>query len=95
MPIREFRVGQNQLQLMFCRETYNGAWNSDMVTLPSVGEFEFPGRLYHNRLPLSALKFQNLQELKRFCVAPEAQKYEQLPCQENNNSDEEYSNICE
>lgn len=101
-PIREFQVNQNQPQLMFYRETYNGPWNSAVVTLPhkkqkkainlSIGEFEFPDKLYHSRLPLSALKFQNLQELKRFCVAPEAQKYyEQLPCiSENNTTDNEY-----
>ncbi|KAJ8936076.1 hypothetical protein NQ314_012511 [Rhamnusium bicolor] len=102
-PIREFRVDQNQPQLIIEIHTLN----SPVITFPrkkqkkavnlSIGEFEFPDKLYHSRLPLSALKFQNLQELKRFCVAPETQKYyEQLPCiSENNSSDNEYSDVCE
>lgn len=89
-PIKELKIEQDQAHLIFYRDTYNGAFTSCVITLPRgkrnitkllPGEFEFPSKLYYDRIPIPLPKFKDLQVLKRFCESPEAQKYyEQLPC---------------
>ena len=46
--------------------------------LPS-GQFELPALKYNEKLPISVKKFQNLQELKRFCGTDARAYFENLP----------------
>ncbi|KAL1509988.1 hypothetical protein ABEB36_004648 [Hypothenemus hampei] len=81
-PIRELKILKEHPGLIFYRNTFKGVWQSSPVIDKKFkpnrkckdGEFELPDYLYNKVLPISQPKWENLQDLKKFC-GPETQKY--------------------
>ncbi|XP_069697073.1 uncharacterized protein [Periplaneta americana] len=84
IPLKELKVEAEHPRLVIHREMYNAAWvstsgrgrRSDRNPVPELepNEFIHPPRAYEGLLPISEEKFNDLQELKKFCSA-EAQAY--------------------
>lgn len=45
------------------------------INIFAAGHFELPKLKYNQRVPISTLKYDNLQVLKKFCEDPNAQAY--------------------
>lgn len=93
-PIRELTVLEEKPRMIHYRDSYNGAFTTSVVIPPKQkqrnpevlpdGQFELPNLKYHERLPIALLKYQNLQDLKKFCENPDARHYfSNLPYAQN------------
>ncbi|KAF2883668.1 hypothetical protein ILUMI_22505 [Ignelater luminosus] len=86
-PIRELKVVKEHPRLIFHRSTYNGAWESTVIVNPKFkqannlkdSEFELPNYLYAGLLPISQLKYENLQDLTTFCEEDAGKFFRVLP----------------
>ncbi|XP_031330335.1 uncharacterized protein LOC116161205 [Photinus pyralis] len=88
-PIKELEIRKEHPRMLFYRETYNGMWISSIITQTrrkqlrgpplADNEFYYPPRAYLEKIPLTRDKYDNLQELKRFCDVSTFSYYENLP----------------
>lgn len=88
-PIREIVISQAEnTQLVKFRSTWNGPWVTSVILQRGknpqsrVGQF---GKAYSCRIPIKAIKYENLQSLKRFCSAEAQSFYDSLPTVEKTN----------
>lgn len=72
--IREIRVHIEKPKLIFHRDSYNGAWVSNVITnnrykapILQANEFTHPQKLYDSLLPISAAKYKDCLDLAKFC----------------------------
>lgn len=81
-PIKELKITNSDTKIYF-RSTYNGVWERASIAgrnkqnskkVLHANEFVLPGPAYEDILPISAEKYQDLQDLKRFC-SPKAAEY--------------------
>lgn len=77
MPVRsikEIRVLREKPKLIFHRDSYNGAWVSNVIInnrykgpILQANEITHPQRLYDSLLPISAAKYNDCLDLTKFC----------------------------
>ncbi|CAH1112841.1 unnamed protein product [Psylliodes chrysocephalus] len=85
---KELTVHTGMPRMIEYRESYNGACTTSVVIPPRrksknidllpTGQFEVPSLKYNEKLPIYLKKFQDLQELKRFCEPNESKYFENL-----------------
>ncbi|CAH1105625.1 unnamed protein product [Psylliodes chrysocephalus] len=88
-PMKERTVHSGMPRMIEYRKSYNGACTSSVVIPPRRKsrnidllppcQFEVPSLKYNEKLPIFLKKFQDLQELKRFCKPNACKYFENLP----------------
>ncbi|KAL1516295.1 hypothetical protein ABEB36_000214 [Hypothenemus hampei] len=72
-PIKELMISEEHPRIMEYRESYNGPWTTSVVIPPRQN-----GK---NKIlpivPISIQKYENLQDLQRYCQNSEAKRYYQ------------------
>ncbi|GBP39133.1 hypothetical protein EVAR_27093_1 [Eumeta japonica] len=68
--IKEIRVHREKPKLIFHRDSYNGAWVSNVITnnrykgpILQANQFTHPQKLYDSLLPISAAKYDDCMDL--------------------------------
>jgi len=89
-PVKEFRVEKDQPHLVYLRDSFNGAWTGEVLekTLTRKGKKVpqppmQPQRnippCYKTLIPLKKAKYNDLQQLAKFCSEASALYYKTLP----------------
>lgn len=88
--IKEIRVHREKPKLIFHRDSYNGAWVSNVITnnryigpILQVNEFTHPQKLYQSLLPISAAKYNDCLDLAKFCSQGAKNYFLNLPNTKN------------
>ncbi|KAL4720568.1 hypothetical protein ACJJTC_010124 [Scirpophaga incertulas] len=82
---RELMCVREHPRVILHRSNYNGIWEkSPKVAKKNIGsdtsnEFELPDFSYQNFLPISAEKYKDLMDLKRFCSEGAQSYFEGIP----------------
>ncbi|GBP55071.1 RNA-directed DNA polymerase from mobile element jockey [Eumeta japonica] len=73
--IKEIRVHREKPKLIFHRDSYNGAWVSNVITnnrykgpILQANEFTHPQKLYDSLLPISAAKYDDCIDLVKLTL---------------------------
>lgn len=93
-PVKQFRVTIEDADVMFVRDSYNGQWERyDFMQRKTRTKVRRSTLLqaYMNALPLKKAKFNDLQELAKFCSPTTALYFSKLPFVGSDDMDSESS----
>ena len=80
-PVREIKFCDDQPKCIHYRESYNGVWESSVLVTQRKGKQGRHAALkkaYSGPIPISKEKFNDLQNLKRFCLDASKAFYDNL-----------------